>query len=387
MALLKPGFLLLICLLLVSCISKLELKYTDVQSQQFNRQILKFADESNQKGDTLIQLNEEIKNLLDGRISADWNAGRKLKALRELLLHEDELHIGYDASATRTASETFYARGGNCLSLTSLFVAAARHVGLDAYFLTVDVESTWDIQGMTMIRYQHIVASGRLSPSKNYVVDFLPDFAIDELNNKGITDQKALSLYFNNLGAEHLVEGKNKQARALLGKALELDMGSSDVWNNMGIAMNRAGNYQLAEYSFRTSVLLNQKNYSALSNLARFYTQADRPQSTQDFNKRVQRYRNKNPYFHFFLAKLNFKVGNNEEAKLLVENAIKLKKDEPKFYQKMAKIYEAANQEAMKEKYLQLAEKYQHRKIQAPPINMGNKIWGNVVDRATRIQR
>ena len=44
---------------------------------------------------------------------------------------------------TRTASETFRARRGNCLSFSNMFVAMARDVGLDVQFQEVEIPPDW----------------------------------------------------------------------------------------------------------------------------------------------------------------------------------------------------------------------------------------------------
>ena len=382
------GLLCLACLLgLSACTSRLELGFSEAEEKVFLKEILAFAQEAEAKGEHLLSLDEDIRQLLDARIEDQWLAKRKLNALRELLFHEDALNIGYDASVTRTASETFYAGEGNCLSLTSLFVAAARHVGLDAEYLTVEVTPTWDHQGMTMIRYEHIVASGKISPGESYVVDFLPEFIISDQKTSAISDEKARALYYNNLGAEQLVAGKTQSGKAYLALSIMMDEGFSDAWNNLGIAMRRSGEETLAEYSFRKALTLDPGNYSALSNLARFYQQAGRIEEALQLEQRVERYRKRNPYFHFFLARLSLNAGDRELALEVLNNAIRLKKDEADFYQLAAAIYKDKGDEAQEEKYRQLAEKYKQEKGQPPPRTMGHRIWFDPLGRATRIDR
>ena len=53
-----------------------------------------------------------------------------------------------------------------------------------------------------MIRYEHIVAAGRLDTRDEYVVDFLPEFSSAGKLTRVISDKQAEALYHNNLGAE-----------------------------------------------------------------------------------------------------------------------------------------------------------------------------------------
>ncbi len=85
----------------------------------------------------MLTLSPEVREALDSKISGGWGNRRKLKNLRELLYGEEHLNIRYDAASTLSATDTFNARAGNCLSMTSLFVASARYLGLDAHFQTV----------------------------------------------------------------------------------------------------------------------------------------------------------------------------------------------------------------------------------------------------------
>ncbi len=64
--------------------------------------------------------------------------------------------------STGTAAETFYNRKGNCLAISNLFIAAARHLGLEASYKTLSVRPTWEQAGLTLIRYEHIIAIGKL---------------------------------------------------------------------------------------------------------------------------------------------------------------------------------------------------------------------------------
>ena len=110
----------------------------------------------------LLVLRQDIRTLLDEAIPQRLSGSQKLNRLRDLMFADNGLGLRYSAESTLTATETFDKRHGNCLALTSLFIAAARHIGMDAEYQVVSVRPTWDYEGMTMIRYEHIVATGRI---------------------------------------------------------------------------------------------------------------------------------------------------------------------------------------------------------------------------------
>lgn len=356
------------------CISRLELGYSDAEDRQLTDQIkamVTIVDEDVE----LLALSPEIKALLEARINKSWRPQKKLKNLRDLLYGADERNIRYSADTTKTATDTFNSASGNCLSMTSLFIGAARHMGLDAHFKVVEVKPTWDHKGQTMIRYEHIVAAGQLSPGEHYIVDFLPNFIIDERDATQVTDHRVLAFFYNNLGAENVVEGNYQEAVSYLARALQIYPDFSDAWNNMGAALRRSGKDDIAEFSFRKSISLDQYNYSALSNLARYYKQKGKPHKADTFLKRVNNYRARNPYFHYYLSQLYFKGGDLAQSQQFLQASIRLKKDEPDFYLAMAEINGALGEDKSREKNLLLARKYQEEQRQLPPRTMGHRIW------------
>jgi len=263
--------------------------------------------------------------------------------------------------------------------MTSLFIAAARYVGLDAHFQTVAVDPTWDHEGNTMIRYEHIVATGNLAGGGLYVVDFLPEFVLGDMRTHLISDEQALALYFNNLGAEGVVDGRIDDAILNLRHAINLRPQFSDAWNNIGAAMRRAGEYELAEFSYRRAIHQDYRNYSALSNLAQFYAYRGREKEASQFQGRVNRYRAQNPYFHYFHAQLSFQKGDYDGARKSLKKSIRLKREEPDFYVALAKIHEHMGEEAESIEMLALAEKYRAGILRAPARRMNHRFWSMMI--------
>lgn len=323
----------------------------------------------------VLALNDELRAVLDEKIPGHWSRRRKLEELREFLFSSDELGIQYSAKTTRTAIETFESGSGNCLSLTSLFVAAARYVGLDANYRTIEVRPTWDSSSGTIVRYEHIVATGKLTRGETYVVDFLPEFVVGDKESRRVSDAMALSLYYNNLGAESLIDGNMDEAQSYLRHALALRPDFSDGWNNMGALMNRMGRAELAEFSYRKALLEDSTNYSALSNLADFYRSVGDEKKAEQFIKAVNRYRRRNPYFHYFVAGLLFDKGRLEDARALLERSIELKRDEPDFYMALARVHESLGDEPLSRQMRARAEKYAEARGQAPERNMNHRFW------------
>ena len=375
--------LVLGCSLLGGCASTATYPYSAAQERQLTVEVMAGAapavtvDAAVEVVGGILWLDDNVKALLDSRIDRQWQATRRLEALRELLFADVALHIQYSSSGTKTAMQTYTSASGNCLSLTNLFIAAARYLDLSAQFQTVEVRPTWGQQGAVLIRYEHVVATGRLPNGERYVVDFLPEFVLGDYASAATSDEVGLSLYFNNLGAENLVAGRLETAIGYLQQALRLRPDSSDAWGNMGAAMRRAGNQGLAEFSYLRALRADDQNFSALNNLAALYALQGREAEAGLIAKRVDRYRRTNPYYQYFLANLLFAEDRDAEAVLLLRAAIRLKRDEPEFYQALARTYTHMGDEEQARKTLQQGKKYQGKTFIPPGRDMNHRFWVN----------
>ncbi len=289
------------------------------------------------KIDVLV-LTVPMQNMLDERILPIRDKRAQLRALQNLFFSSDELNIQYDPMAMRTAAQTFESRSGNCLSLTNLFVASARYLDLQAVYEIAEVRPTWDQQGKTLIRYEHVIASGQLWNGPRYVFDLLPEYAPANRYMQVITDNMALARHYNNLGARAIIEDNPDLARKNLRAAIWLDAGYSDAWNNMGTALRRLGRFDLAEFSYNRALDIDGRNFSAMSNLV--MTLEEQGLGIGRMGRRVDYYRARNPYFQYQQAHAAFLGERYEVSRRLLEKSIRLKEDEPVFYAALAAVYE-----------------------------------------------
>ena len=168
-------------------------------------------------------LSDELKGRLDVYIGYVRDERKRVELLQDFLYDEANLGIIYSAEKTHTAMELYNARSGNCLSAMNLYVAMARHLGIEARFQRVDVQPSWDKRGGLLVLSQHINATGRFDQTIRYVADFTPEIALQQLTSKVISDTQARALYFNNLGVEALVAHNYEGAIAYFKNALFLD--------------------------------------------------------------------------------------------------------------------------------------------------------------------
>ncbi len=357
----KPFWLVLAGLLLAGllngCLSPVRYDYEGERESLLMAESLGEIDL--EPGFLPLELNDEIRLALDERIVRSWSQSRKLRELRSFLFSERERHIVYNSGETGTAIQTYNERTGNCLAMTTVFIASARYVGLDAHYQLVEVEPSWDHQRGTMIRYEHIVATGRL-PREKYLLDFLPEFGISDDVGKRIDDSKALALYYNNQGAEYIVSGDLENAIDRFRMSLKLNPDHSDTWNNLGAAMFRSGKVELAEFSYHRSLYEDPSNSSAIAHLVRLYKSEGRDADAAEMKERVQRYRKRNPYYYYFLANVSLSGEDYEAAIPLLKRAIRLKRDESDFHAALALSFANIGDEQESREHMILAEKYKH---------------------------
>lgn len=286
----------------------------------------------------LLYLGDEIKRELSARIDPDWSNRRKSIELSEFLFGESEQRIRYDPMRSEPAAGTYEAKRGNCLSVSSLYVAAARHLGIDSRFETVELSPSWAQEAVTTIRYEHIVASGLVN-GKIYVVDVLSSARSNALPRTRITDEQALALYYSNLAVEALIPGGLDTSFDYLRRAIRLWPENSNIWNNVGAVYRRTGDAEMAEASFVYALILDRYNYSALANLTRHYLMEGQADQADQYMKEVRRYYRRNPYYHIQLAAMQIDGGNVDAARENLERAAKLQRDDPALHTALADSY------------------------------------------------
>ncbi|PCI74671.1 MAG: hypothetical protein COB20_14865 [SAR86 cluster bacterium] len=302
-----------------------------------------------------LYISDEVKQFIDSYIQPRDGEETRVDKLQDLLYGENFLHIQYSSEQTHTAMEAFYARKGNCLGVMNLYIAMARYVGLDANFQTVDVQPSWDRRGNLLVLSQHINASGRISARRTYVVDFTPEISLQQLTSDIVSDGVARSLYFNNLGVEQLIEANYEEALIYFKNALFLNDESSIAWNNIGSTYNRLGNSEYAEYAYRMAFSIDDNNATAINNLAKYYRRAGNPQLAGEYEEAIERFNNRNPYYHFALGSVAFDEGDFDEARKSFRRAVRLKEEEPDFYYALAGTYLRLGNESEAKRYTDTA--------------------------------
>jgi len=297
--------------------------------------------------ETFFELSPEMKAFLDEYVMIRVTEMDRLKSLLYNIFDKDKLNLEYSNNQTYTPKKTFAYRSGNCLSFTGMFISMARYCGLYAQFQEVSDISSWSQNGKFTIYNRHMNAIVFID-GRRMEVDF--NYQID----KGFrmvhhaTDSRAISHFYNNLGAEALAVATYPKARFYFEKAIEADPEFSQPWTNLGVFYRVTGDYKKAEELYLHAQELNRFDYTAKMNLAHLYELQGKKRQSDILKREIRHFRESNPYYHFALGKTAFDNGDFKKAVSHLKRAVRLHSTHPKFlvtlaaaYQKIGKLRKA----------------------------------------------
>jgi tetratricopeptide (TPR) repeat protein len=311
-------------------------------------------------GFDMLELSPEMIKFLDREVRGYSSESERLRRLAWAIMRSGEFSLVYE-DTTGTASETFATRRGNCMAFTNMFVAMSRNLGIDAQFQEVDVPPTWSMSGGSFLYAQHINVYVDLRNGRFREVDFnIYDFD-HELETRIISDDRARAHYFNNIGAEKMLEGDTPQAYAYFRQSLAEDDRYVPAWINMGILHRREAYPAYAEVAFLTALqrggrksklmsyetldvgwmspLVENTSLVAMSNLANLYEDEGRSDLAEQYFARVESHRLKNPFYRYQRAELAFEEGDYAAAIDDLKYAVRRRKNEDEFYYLLSLSY------------------------------------------------
>jgi Flp pilus assembly protein TadD len=295
------------------------------------------ADQPVPPADNPLEINDEIKEFLATKIDHNGDSLAQLHSLVRMVFQENALNFTY-VPETRTAIETFSKRGGNCISFTFLFIAMARHLGMDARFREVDIVPTWSKVGNIVSMIGHANAAVFIG-GEGYVVDLFPRVDRIQIGGRVVSDSRALTHFLSNRGVGYLAAGRSQLAVACFQKALDSDPTASFVWANLGVARAFTGASAEAEKSYLKALQLDPGEVVAMSNLSTLYENTGRQADAKRYAAKVAKFKKRNPYYHFSLGLQAYQSGEYKESIEHYKTALKLKSAEHNFYMALAKAY------------------------------------------------
>lgn len=298
------------------------------------------------RAEEIMALTPKMQTFAEMAVAGRRQDDQKVEALHQALLwHEAAggMHIQYRSTATLTPQEAFRQREANCLGFSLLFVALARHVGLDAKVNDVTIPPTWNLTEGRVQFMRHVNARVDLKYSRD---DMIVDLDIDNYRSyypqREISDQIALAQFYNNLAMIQPSTPETLNTRFVyLHQALQLAPDQSYLWNNMAALYSRERHYDLAEALYRRALEHNPADLTALLNLSELYRHTGRDELYRELADIAENYRNNNPYYQYLLASELYDNASYELAAVKIETAIRRQPEEKRFYRLAADIYQS----------------------------------------------
>ena len=278
----------------------------------------------------LLAVNDDMRAFLEEhipnrRVSEEYRSKLILRALLK-----DGLQLNYNHTKTYTAEQTFYAREGNCLSFTNLYMALAREAGLIVSYQEVAVPPAWSAKGDIHYFSLHMNVLLEL-PRKAQIIDFDTQTEASKGKRKMVNDRTAAAHYYNNMAVHYLSINDLPTAFLHAHKAIELRPRTGYFWANLGTIMRRADDEAAAEEAYLAAIEISGEP-AAISNLARLYKKQGSLELADEYAQRAESYRRRNPFYLYRLAQQAYAAENYQQTNRLMRSAIRKRKDVEKFH-------------------------------------------------------
>ena len=235
------------------------------------------------------------------------------------LYTKSQLQLAYDGSSTRSASQAFASRSGNCLSLVIMTASFARHLGLPVSFQAVQTDDFYSRSGGLYLASGHVnlvlgppaIRTGfSRGERESLTVDFLPQVELRGQRTRPLDELTIVAMYLNNRAAETLADGHLDEAYGYARAALLHDPGFVNASNTLGVIYNRAGHAAAAEAAFRHTLAGNADHVSALSNLVKLLLHQGRSSEAEALVAQLNRLQPEPPFLQFDLGRKALDAGD-----------------------------------------------------------------------------
>ena len=300
----------------------------------------------------IFQLDDEMRAMVQAKLINNLPAQKKAIILLEHLFDKKHIAISYSGNANVTASQAYHQKIANCMSLTIMAYALADEAGMNVSFQEVEVPEYWVRNGQYSLIAGHVnllvkedkaISRYVIWGEKATRIDFDPFVAKKHFPSHMIKKHTLLAMFYNNKGAEAMVNNNYSIAYQYLKRASQTDNQFASAWGNLGILYKLNGHYTMAEKAYRHAISLDRKNYTSLGNLALLLHKQGRVSEAQPIEAYIYRARVKNPYYHALLANEAYFNQLYPQAIKHYKKAIQLSNEQHEFYFGLAKTYYMQN--------------------------------------------
>jgi Flp pilus assembly protein TadD len=304
----------------------------------------------------VLSLSSEMRHFLGENVDIKAGSSLKLHQLVYAIINKETFGLEYD-DRTRTASETFSRRRGNCLSFSNMFFTMAREVGLDVHFQEVDIPPDWTFKQDAYLLNRHVNIYVNLGRDAQQVVDFnIEDFK-SSYDMRIIRVNRALAHFYNNKAVENLQKGDLPAAFINLRMAIvECDSKFSPAWTSLGTVYIRKKLPNHAEAAYLQALKVDRLDLVAMSNLVALYAGRGDLEKADIYRNKVISHRKQNPYYRFHLGREAFFSHDFDTAIRHLRYAVRKRPNEDQFAFLLGLVYLQKGEEAAARRWMARAE-------------------------------
>ncbi len=265
------------------------------------------------------EANDDIRELAAEITARAHGDHQKLAALRRYFKRKGFLNQ-YDRYGTRTAGQVLQSGEGNCLSYANLFVAMARSVGLRACYLDASEQlNEFSKSGSVLVRWGHVLVGVRMGP--DWIAVEFDGRAGRARRYRVVGDLEAIADFYNNLGSEMAWSGKESggfgsgQAIRAYGMATRIDPGFARAWNNLGVALSRAGRQREAMRAYSSAIRVSPGFPAPRANLGHFLRKGGNSVAARRAYAKAVALAPGNAHYRYFLGRELLDAGQEDQAR------------------------------------------------------------------------
>jgi tetratricopeptide (TPR) repeat protein len=306
-----------------------------------------FSQISIESEQQVFYLDDAAKAFIASTIHAKDTKIDQMRALIKAIFDRSELNLLYQGDANTSANDTFHAQAANCLSLSIMTYALASEAGFDVDFQEIMIPEYWTRRaGFSLLNgHINIKIMSPVQPNvfelyrQSYQVDFDPQSTRREFPQKIVSKQDVLSMFYNNKGADAVLQKDYVQAYAYFREALVVKPNFDSAWINLGILYRLSEYYPQAEKTYQHALTIKPESLTALENLAYLYTFTGRNEEALKILAKVESQRNSNPYYHVNLGEQEMEQQHWVQALAHFRKALALDRGKHEVYFGLARIY------------------------------------------------
>jgi Tfp pilus assembly protein PilF len=273
--------------------------------------------------DAVFALDDAMRRYVEHDMAPYRRAKGDQRGLVDALYRKGWLKLEYDSAMTRTASEAFAARSGNCLSLVIMTAAFAKHLGLPVIYQSVLVPETWSRSGNLYFSSGHVnVSIGKKQTEAHTLfdlahvltIDFLPPADLRGQYTTTLSEATIVGMYMNNRAAESLAQGKVDDAYWWARAAIESAPTFTAAHNTLAVIYTTHGDLAQAEQVLQRLLAREPANVQAMANLVPVLERQGRVEEAQALQQKLATLEPQPPFHFFNLGMAAMRAGDHQRA-------------------------------------------------------------------------